>query len=188
MSCETFEVFAGPCRWAVLLLLLILGPFGAEGSFANEQSDYRLAPGDGVSIIVFGQTDLSGEYFVQSSGTIAFPLVGDISAAGLTEEELTTRLLERLSPDYLKNPRVTVEFTSLEPVHVLGAVRAPGRYPFVHGMTVENAIALAGGYSHLSDRSRIYLLRGEGSDSSMSSPGREMELWPGDILEVQVRD
>ena len=106
-----------------LLLLalagLLLGPGSAGPSFAQ---DYTVGPRDVVSITVWGQADLSKDFPVDQDGSISFPLVGRVKAAGLTTGRLAARLTELLEKDYLVNPQVSVtvkEYLS-QKVQVLG--------------------------------------------------------------------
>ncbi|MDY8108789.1 polysaccharide biosynthesis/export family protein [Fulvimarina sp. 2208YS6-2-32] len=109
----------------------------------------QLAPGDRLTISVFDQPDLSGPFFVDADGSINFPLLGQLPVAGMTTQAVQATLAERLSGGFLQDPTVIVRLTELRAVTVVGAVRTPGRYAFLEGMTVSAAIALAGGPSLL---------------------------------------
>jgi protein involved in polysaccharide export with SLBB domain len=131
------------------------GPAPVQASRAP--ASYVLGPGDRVRTTVFGEDRLSGEYIVTSSGDISFPLIGNIHASGLSVADLQTMIRDKLSAGYLKDPRVTAEVLTFRPFYVLGEVARPGQYPYVDGLTMEQAIATAGGYTYRAKRSKIYL-------------------------------
>src|SRR5579872_1393171 len=126
---------------------------GAQGD------DYRLGNGDKVRITVFNQRDLTDVYQVDGLGRIAFPLVGQIDVGGLTPKQLEQKLARVLSPDYVKNPHVSVVVLSFRPFYIIGEVTKPGSYPYVSGMSMINAVALAGGFTYQADEDSFDLMR-----------------------------
>lgn len=122
---------------------------------SNAQSEgaepYLFAPGDRVSITVFDQTEISGTYLVEPMGTITLPLVGPIDVTQFTPEGLQADLVQRFGSGYLQNPVISVRLTELRPLTIVGSVRAPGRYAYIDGMTIETALALAGGLARLTN-------------------------------------
>ena len=157
--------------------------------FAQEHldSEYRIAAGDSVRVVVFGHDDLSGDCKVDGAGRCSLPLIISVDAAGLTALELELVITGQLQPDYLKNPRVNVEITDYRPIYVLGEVRVPGSYPYSAGMTVVNAIALAGGYSHRAARSKIDVIKAADTEKIKQSTREEDERAPGDVIEIHER-
>jgi protein involved in polysaccharide export with SLBB domain len=149
-------------------------------------STYRLGSGDRVKITVFRHEDLSGEFALDGAGNFAMPLVGEVQAYGLTTRELESRLRETLEDGYLVDPQVSVEVLNYRPFYILGEVKTPGAYPYVNGMTVLNAVALAGGFSYRAKQSDFVLQRG-GSNSSGNEVQGDAALLPGDIVTVQER-
>jgi len=111
----------------------------------SDMRAYKLAPGDRITVTVFGQPDLSGEFLIDGAGNIQMPLVGAVAVGQSTMDVCQQRLTDRLSEGVLNNPRVSVRVSEFRPVHVLGDVRVPGSYPFRFGMSALGAIALAGG-------------------------------------------
>ncbi|HJU30088.1 MAG TPA: polysaccharide biosynthesis/export family protein [Hyphomicrobiaceae bacterium] len=107
----------------------------------------RLAPGDRVTVTVFGQADLTGAYQVDGDGNLDLPLVGAIAVARLTTKECEQLISTQLANGYLRNPVVSVRLTEPRPLYVLGDVKAAGAFPFRYGSTVLSAVALAGGYA-----------------------------------------
>jgi polysaccharide export outer membrane protein len=132
--------------FALLLALLVLhGPSIGE----VRGQDYIVGPRDVLKITVWGHLDLSQNYSVSAEGTIVFPLVGEIRAAGLTEAQFGQTLAKLLEKDYLVNPQVIVsvaEYKSKK-VLVLGEAEKPGTYPLTGEITVLEVISQAGGLS-----------------------------------------
>jgi polysaccharide export outer membrane protein len=149
-------------------------------------STYRLGSGDRLKITVFRHEDLSGEFTLDGAGNFAMPLVGEVQAYGLTTRELEARLQEKLQDGYLVDPQVSVEVLNYRPFYILGEVKTPGAYPYVNGMTVLNAVALAGGFSYRAKQGDFLLQRG-GSNSASTEVQGDAALLPGDIVTVQER-
>ena len=108
---------------------------------------YRLDSGDRLRITVFEQQSLSNTYTVDQAGYIAFPLVGQVAARGATVSQLEGVIAQKLKQGYLRDPDVTIEIDRYRSIFVMGEVGQPGQYSYVPGMTVLNAIAVAGGFS-----------------------------------------
>lgn len=156
----------------------------AQAQLANS---YTLGPGDRVKINVFGHEDLSGEFEVDGSGMISPPLVRDIKAQGLTVRDVEKIVAERLSPDYLKNPSVSVEVMNYRPFYIYGEVNAPGSYPYVNGMTVVNAVAVAGGYTYRARQGTARITRAADKSRTPQSVDRDTPVLPGDVIEIPER-
>jgi protein involved in polysaccharide export with SLBB domain len=155
---------------------------------AQAASDqYRLGPGDKVRVTVFGDDQLSGEFQVDANGAIAMPLIGDVDAGGRTTNELATAVTEKLSKDYLKNPKVSVEVIDYRPFFILGEVRNPGSYPYVNGMRVMNAIALAGGFTYRAREGRMKINRDVDGQMQELDADQATVVLPGDVIEVPER-
>ncbi|KQT88375.1 polysaccharide biosynthesis/export family protein [Aurantimonas sp. Leaf443] len=134
-------------------LLPCLAPataLGAGTAAGVPDEAYLLAPGDRVTVTIFDQPDVSGTYLVEPTGTITMPLLGSVDVREMTPKGLQADLVTRFSEGYLQNPVVNVRLAELRPFTIVGGVRAPGRYAYVDGLTVETALALAGGLSRLS--------------------------------------
>ena len=147
---------------------------------------YRLGSGDRIKLTVFRHEDLSGEFALDGAGNFSMPLVGEIQAYGLTTSELVTRVQEKLEDGYLVDPQVGIEVLNYRPFYILGEVKAPGSYPFVNGMTVLNAVALAGGFGYRAKQEDFLLQRG-GSNVQGAEVGGDTAILPGDIITVQER-
>lgn len=156
----------------------------AAGQEATEY--YRLGRGDRVHVSVFGHDDLSGEFDVGASGAISLPLVGDVPAQGRTRQELEQAIRDKLQPDYLRNPQVSVDILKYRPFYILGEVKNPGSYPYANGMTVINAVALAGGYTYRAQENKIYIIR-ENEPGKKQRVDQNTLVLPGDTIEVPER-
>ncbi len=120
------------------------------------EGPYLLDTKDQLRIVVYEQPALTNIYEVDQSGKIAMPLIDTLPARGRTTDQLASSIAARLAASYLRNPDVTVEVAEYRPFFALGEVGSPGQYPYVPGMTVETAIAAAGGYT---DRANMHLAR-----------------------------
>jgi len=150
-------------------------------------SGYRLGSGDKIRLTVFRDDSLSGEFTLDGAGNFAMPLIGEVEAAGLTTRELEARIRDKaLAGDLLKDPQVSVQVLNYRPFYILGEIKAPGAYPYVNGMTVLNAVALAGGFSYRAKQSDFLLQRG-GSNVQGAEVSGDTPLLPGDIVTVQER-
>ena len=128
-------------RFLRLLVLLI-----ASGGAVAAQTDYTIGPQDVLTIMVYDQADLSGKFPVDADGSLTFPLLGRVSAGGMTLRALEEDLRKRLADGYLRNPQVSVSIEQYKSqrIFVMGEVRAPGAYQLTGEMTIIEAIARAG--------------------------------------------
>jgi polysaccharide export outer membrane protein len=151
---------------------------------AEQAPRYRLRRGDRLEIRVYGHTDLSGEFVLDGRGTIRFPLIGPVRLGGLTKGEAATRLVDRLKPDYLKQPQVGITILNPRPVYVLGEVEEPGSYPYRTGLTVTEAVALAGGFTFRADPDAIAISRGRAETRGRRRANSGTQVLPGDTVHV----
>ncbi len=149
--------------------------------------EYRLGPADQLRVTVFGHDDLSNQYTVASNGTISFPLIGDVDAAGLTVTEFQRVTEQRLSEGYLKSPRVTAEIMTFRPFYILGEVSRAGEYPYTNRLTVLNAIATAGGFSHRANRKIIAIKGFNDTEERRVELTPTTYVQPGDTIRVLER-
>lgn len=154
---------------------------------ARAQTEYVLGPGDKLKVTVFGNDDLSGETEVDPSGQVTLPLIQQIPAAGKTVPQLEDEIRHRLSPDFVKNPRLSIEVLNYRPFYIIGEVKNPGSYPFVAGMTVVNAIALAGGYTYRANKDQVLITRAADPARKSAQAERTDIVLPGDVVEVKER-
>ena len=146
-------------RYALAALLLL----GAPGAASQDQPSYTIGVRDVLEISVFNQSDLSGRYTVETDGAFSFPLIGRVTAAGRTVEELEETLRARLLDGYFRNPRITVavaEYRSRQ-VFVMGEVRSPGAYPLAADTTLIEILSLAGSLTSQASGIAIVVRAGE---------------------------
>jgi polysaccharide biosynthesis/export protein len=134
------------CIRAAALVSALVFSFPLLADSAGDSGSYKLAPGDRITVVVFGQPELSGDMLVDGAGAIVVPFVGPIEVKNLTTLECQTLVRDRLADGILQQPSVSVRISELRPLHVLGDVRTPGAYPFRYGSTVQSAVAVAGGF------------------------------------------
>jgi polysaccharide export outer membrane protein len=169
-------------------LAVVLAAVMTVCSVAAAQSmPYRLDAGDVLKVTVYGQKDLSGRFDVDGEGLISLPLIGAVTAAGLTPTELEQEIVSRLKPDFLRNPQVNVEIAAYRPVYVVGEVRAPGRYPYANEMRVLNAIALAGGYTFRARQDQFAILRTVNGEEQTLHATQSTVVMPGDVIHILQR-
>lgn len=150
---------------------------------------YRLGPGDVLRVGVYLEPDLSGDFAVQDDGTIAYPLLGAEPVAGRTLSEVRAAIAARLRGRFVGDPRVTVGVATYRPFFVLGEVGTPGRFAFEPGLTLDAAVATAGGYNFRADRRRLILQRGGGGPARRFevAPGSRVPVQPGDVVTIPRR-
>jgi polysaccharide biosynthesis/export protein len=148
---------------------------------------YTLDSGDRLRIVVFGQEGLTNAYVVGAGGQIDMPLIGPVSARGLTTDQLASRISGKLRDGFIREPHVAVEIEGYRPFFILGEVTQPGQYPYVANMTAETAIAIAGGFTPRAFRRNVIVNRNhDGHPVRMAVP-LAFPLRPGDTINVQER-
>lgn len=128
-------------HWIMAALMLLT--FG----FANAAD--TLGPGDVIKVSVYGNPDMAIETRISDSGSITFPLIGQVTVGGLSVAAAEKKIGSMLeSGGYLKKPAVTINVTTIQSqqVSVLGQVNRPGRYPLEGGKrSLMDLLAQAGG-------------------------------------------
>jgi len=155
------------------------------GPTGNEP--YFLDTGDRLRVFVYGQPNLSRLYTVDQVGNIPVPLIGSVRARGRTTVELERVIAARLGSEFVRDPQVTVDVAQNRPFFILGEVRLPGQYPFVSGMTIEQAVAIGGGYTERASKRSYRITRKLGAlIDQIEAPG-DYPLCPGDTVYVYER-
>lgn len=176
----------------VALLLATLaacggGPVsGGDAPVFLETPEYTLASGDRLRINVFRHEDMSGEFTLDGGGNFAMPLIGRVEAYGLTTSQLEKRIADRLAEGYLVDPQVSIEVLNYRPFYILGEVNKPGQYEFVNGMTVLQAVTIAGGFTYRADQEGVTLKRGGANQPGVVVSPTQPVL-PGDVITVEER-
>lgn len=153
---------------------------------ASTTADYRLGAADQLRITVFNEPGLTGLFVVGSQGTIAYPLVGDIRAAGLTVSEFTEALRTALD-HYVRSPSVSVEVANYRPFFILGEVQRPGTYPYSADLTVLNAVATAGGFTYRANQHRVFIRRASEPEERAYDLTVATPVMPGDTVRIGER-
>jgi polysaccharide export outer membrane protein len=155
-------------------------------SVRNEQA-YHLDAGDKLRVVVYGQEGLTNTYAIDASGSITMPLIGGVPARGRTPHGLAGEIAAKLRNGYIREPSVAVEIEAYRPFFILGEVAAPGQYPYVPNMTVESAIAIAGGFSPRAKRDEVTVTHTDGAGSGRYVVPLGTAIGPGDTVLVAER-
>jgi len=153
----------------------------SNSSLAEVTSDYRLGTGDKVSIKVFGEEELSAEFTLSDAGTISYPFLGEINVLDKTTGELSNLLTRMLGDGYIINPSINVEVISYREFYINGEIENPGAYPYQPGLTLQKAVAMAGGFTERASSSKMYVTRDDGSRAKIKS---NHEVLPGDVITI----
>jgi polysaccharide export outer membrane protein len=148
---------------------------------------YNLSAGDKLRVLVFGQDNLSNIYVVDGAGRISMPLIGVVPAAGMTTTALEGAVGERLRNGFIREPHVSIQVEQYRPFFVLGEVTQSGQFPYVSGMTVQTAIAIAGGFSPRAERDGVEVTRRFGDHIITGYVPMTYPLKPGDTVTVKER-
>jgi polysaccharide biosynthesis/export protein len=161
----------------------IIGP----KAVADTDGPYLLDTGDRLRIFVYGQPNLSRLYIVDHDGNISVPLIGTVSARAKTTSDVQGSIRARLGAEFVKDPQVTVDVQQNRPFFILGEVKTAGQYPYVSGMTIETAVAIAGGYTERASTRKYRLTRRvNGYVEQIEAPG-DYVVKPGDTVTVFER-
>ncbi|WP_249779482.1 polysaccharide biosynthesis/export family protein [Bradyrhizobium sediminis] len=148
---------------------------------------YHLDAGDKLRVVVYGQEGLTNTYAIDAGGSITMPLIGAVPARGRTPAGLAAEIAARLRNGYIREPSVAVEIEAYRPFFILGEVAAPGQYPYVPNMSVESAVAIAGGFSPRARRDRVTLTHTDASGSMRTVVPLGTAVAPGDTVLVGER-
>lgn len=148
---------------------------------------YRLGAGDRVRVTVFEQDGLTNTYSVDQSGYISFPLVGAIPARGHTAQQMEKAIADKLRQGYLRDPDVSVEIDRYRPIFVMGEVGAAGQYSYVPGLTVQKAVAIAGGFTPRANQESVDITRDINGKVMTGRVVTSDPLLPGDTVYVRER-
>lgn len=148
---------------------------------------YRLGSGDKVKVNVFGEADLSGEFLVGDNGRIELPLIGAVQARGQTVTQFQNAVVARYSGGYLKDPKVSVSVLNYRPFFIQGEVGKGGEYPYKAGLTIQNAVAIAGGYTYRANTGKAFVRRAGQDQEVEIQTNQRVAINPGDIIRVPER-
>lgn len=189
---DLVAVMAGAMACAAALMLGGCAGAGAPpistAEVAAGLESYHLGAGDRVRVTVFNEPTLTGEYNITPGGALAFPLIGVVAAGGRTIDAVQQELTTKLAEGYVNDPRVSVEVLNYRPFYILGEVNRPGEYSYASGMTVEQAIARAGGFTYRANEKTVFLRRQTGkAESAVSLRSAQVAVLPGDTIRIGER-
>lgn len=193
MQCTLFSIFFQLIK-VVALSGLVLS-WAVSGFTRQEQPQakqqafetlYTLGSGDRLKVTVFGEPDLSREFQIDGSGNISFPLIGQLPVKGMTIQQVEKRMIDKLKDGYLVDPNVTVEVLNYRPFYILGEVSKPGQYEYVNGITLYNAVAMAGGYTYRARQNQAQITRGN-PEVIIDNAEHATIILPGDIINIRER-
>ena len=148
---------------------------------------YVLASGDKLRIIVFGQDSLSNIYQIDGSGRIAMPLIGAVQVGGMGTAGAAAAIETKLKAGFVREPKITVEVDTYRPFFILGEVTTSGQFAYVNGMTVQTAVAIAGGFTPRAERTVAELTRRTARGNVVGEVPMTFAVRPGDTIVVKER-
>lgn len=157
----------------------------AHASDTKRLELHALESGDEIKVIVFGEDSLTGIKRISPEGTVSMPFIGEVPVSGLTVYEAQELIRTQLADGFLINPVVSVDIALKKPFYIMGEVRSPGEYPYKHEMTVLNAVALAGGFTHRAAREEVQIYKDGASDPAIQ--GVQAHINPGDVIVIEER-
>jgi polysaccharide export outer membrane protein len=159
----------------------------AQPAALETEPSYTLDSGDKLRVVVFGQEGLSASYSVDTSGKITMPLIGAVNARGMTPAGLQLSIAAKLKNGFVREPHVAVEVELYRPFFILGEVTLPGQYPYVPNMTVETAVAIAGGYTPRAFKRKIELSHQTNGLTERRVVSPNYPVRPGDTVLIAER-
>ncbi len=177
---------------SMIMTVILMGGCAAPGGVRTTElpetrNDYVLGVGDVLRVNVYGQAEMTGEYKIEQNGDISFPLINDVPASGFTAGELEAAIADKLDPEYIVSPRVSIEVLNYRNLFVLGEVQAPGKYEFAPNMTVLQAIATAGGYTYRANEDTAEVTRHVKGALKTFTVDQTTMLKPGDTVVIKRR-
>ena len=183
-------LYAGLALVAGVLVMLWFGSALAQetaGQSPAAQPQYLLGTGDKVRVTVYDESDLSGQFEVDGRGRISLPLVGAVRVGGKALAEAESAIIKALKPDYLINPRVSLQVLNYRPFYIMGEIGSPGSYPYVNGISVLEAVVIAGDFTYRAKRGSIKIIRSMDATRQKQDATSETIVLPGDVIEVPMR-
>ena len=167
----------------ILVTLIFILAFTGAKVEASSENDFLIGSGDVVIVQVYNEKDLTVRSKVDNTGMLRIPLIGDIVVVGKTTAQLSTELEVAFLDGYLVSPSVSVTIESFRPFYIRGAVRLSGSYPYAFDLTIDQAIAVAGGLKDRASKEKWFIIRG--SDKTKIKAKKDTLVLPGDIIEIE---
>jgi polysaccharide biosynthesis/export protein len=168
----------------ILLLLAVLQVAPPTG----DPRLYVVGPNDVLAITVYNQPQLTGKFAVEADGTFAFPLLGRVTAGGLSVRAVEDQLREGLSAGFLANPQVSVNVDQYrsQQIFVMGEVRQPGSLQFTGSMTLIEALSRAGSTTERAGTEVVIVRSANGAASS--APAASPTAASPDAIHVDLQN
>jgi polysaccharide export outer membrane protein len=179
--------FAATPRAAPAAVVVAAPVAYAEPVPVRYEAAYHLDAGDRLRVVVYGQEGLTNTYAIDAGGSITMPLIGSVPARGRTTAGLAAAISAKLRAGFIRDPSVAVEIEAYRPFFILGEVAAPGQYPYVPNMTVESAVAIAGGFSPRARRDSVTVTHTDASGTARFVVPPGSPISPGDTVLVSER-
>jgi polysaccharide export outer membrane protein len=170
-------------------MICALGVASTLAQDSGSAPNYHLGSGDKLRITFFGKhvEDLTGEYEIDGAGLIPLPLVGNLRLGGVTLAEAESIIKNAYQPDYVLDPRISIQVLNYRPFYIMGQVNRPGSYSYVNGITVLEAVVIAGGFTKRAKESRMTIIRANNLTREKQDAVPETIVLPGDVIEVPQR-
>lgn len=167
----------------------VVEPYGTKGKQTAYEygAGYRVGAGDRLTVRVAGEADLTADYLVDGSGNISMPYVQSVTVAGLSTPKIEDLITSRLRAGYLRDPKVSVQVTTPRPFYILGEVTTAGSFSYQPGITIQNAVAIAGGYSPRADHRDVLITRKTADGTRTYKVPVTTQVYPGDIIYIRER-
>ncbi|MFQ3191268.1 MAG: protein involved in polysaccharide export with SLBB domain [Paraglaciecola sp.] len=149
-----------------------------------EDEQFKIGVGDKIIVTVYNEPDLTVRARIDKSGVVNFPLLGNLSVSNKTPKQLANELEQKLLDGYMVKPLVSVLIEEYRPFYIRGEVRSPGVYPFSLELTVDQAVAIAGGLKDRASRSGWYIVRGE--NKNKLDVEKDTKVLPGDVITIKA--
>ena len=168
--------------------MMVLAAFTLQASTSGQAELYVIGPDDVLAVNVWNERDVSGKFNIEADGSLTFPLIGRVDAAGLTVRALEDELRKRLSAGYITNPQisVTVETYGSQRIFLVGEVRQPGMYPMRGKMSLMEALARAGSTTPMAGGEAFVVRRTDRSVSGAVLPDQAGES--SDVIRVDLAE
>jgi polysaccharide export outer membrane protein len=148
-------------------------------------NDYQLGSGDQIIITVYNESDLTTKVKIDKTGFISFPFLDDIQVIGLTTKQVANIIHNGLLGDYIIDPQVNVSVAIYRPFFIHGQVKRPGGIPFQDDLTLDKAIALAGGLALRASTSDWKITRIVNGKTVTIQANVATQVQPDDIIKIE---
>ena len=164
-----------------------LSSYAGPSPMRGSDGPYMLGPGDKLHIKFYDDTNMTGDYEVNSGGFVSVPLVGQVKASGLTTSQLEAKIAARMKGKIANDPKINIEIANYAPFYIHGEVKKAGVYPYQPGLTVADAVATAGGLTYRANESKIYLQHAGSAAQQTVTLEVPVRIFPGDNIRVTER-